>query len=418
VRATGINGEVELHEHHLLMRREGFFNTIGGLAGEKSIPLASITAVTYHGAGFFSAGFICFSVTGEAKAIRRDRDPNLIRFSSGQEAAFRRLREALEAAIHIPSLAALASQHARARSERSLEASGAENRSGSGQSRILIDASSSPLSGPASDYDIDASLSYEPDWSDLGRRLKSLLKFLLKMTAYSIALSLFVGATGLGRRLEGFDTVMLSGTSFRFITMVLLLAIIVALVSPIARLIPLRSGTRFADFVRRAPRISLTTIIFAIPLILVTGGPSPYSLDRQIVIEGQSNTPSAEAAPEQQAPAVVEVPASDWLGKYDAYFDGATGEVEIAPRSGGRLAISIGMAGEHCAGGIEAVVDRPAGDVITMAKAPYEDRDDQESACRISLRKQGDVLSISEDEVCMNHHGVSCGFEGTASRSR
>ncbi len=132
------------------------------------------------------------------------------------------------------------------------------------------------------------------------------------------------------------------------------------------------------------------------------------------------NAAASVASPvaKKKAATLEAAPASNWSGHYDGTFDGATGGIDIAPTADGRLSISIGIGGKSCAGGIDAVVDRPNGNSITIAKAAYEDRDDQESACRLSLRKRGDEIVLNEEEVCMNHHGMSCGFDGTANRVR
>ncbi|MFD2498577.1 hypothetical protein ACFSTI_06600 [Rhizorhabdus histidinilytica] len=394
MKARGINCEVELFDHHIVIKRTGLFAAGSRLGGDKSVPLSSITSVQFRRAGMFSPGFIKFGILGEAdpgwdKLIH----PNVVGFRSSQQVAFQRICDAIQSSINLPSLAVLASQHARERSDRAIPSSSAEG-DGSRHEHVLIDASSSRLPGAAADQDVDATLSHEPDWSAWGRHLR----FLLKMTGYSIALSLFVGATGLGQRLEGFDLIELPGVSFRFISLVLFIALVVALVSPIARIIPLANGPRLAHWIRRAPRISVTTIIFAIPIILVTGGPSPYpqeaAPDREIVIEhtGQPDAQTAELPTRKTSTAAVVAPANDWSGRYDGTFDGATGRIDIVRTDEGRLSISIGMEGERCAGSVDAVVSPPEGNTIIIAKAPHEDGAYQESACRLSLRKQGEDI--------------------------
>lgn len=427
-----VGASVELHAHHIVIRRRGFWSAVRGIGGEKSIPISSITSVLFKPAGFMSPGHIGFSVQGESKHRYPKRDPNIVFFNENQGSTFSQLRDAIQAAINIPSLAALAADHVRNRAEqaRNLDYASERDRAGigqavedhsaSGQGHILIDASSLRLPEPMADDDIDALLSYEPDWNALGRRLKSLFMFLLKMTAYSVALFVFVGATGLGRRLEGFDSVTLSGINFRLITMVLFIAIIVALVSPLARLMQLSSGSRLAHLVRRAPRLSLATVIFAIPMILVTGGPSPYpqdvTPDREIVVE-HTGQPRAQAAAITTDKLPAAVPASDWSGHYDGTFEGATGGIDIARTADGKLSISVGMGGERCAGGIDAVVDQPAGDVITIVQEPGPDSADQGAVCQLKLNRSGNRITLHEEQVCMNHHGVSCGFDGSVRRA-
>nr|WP_047166870.1 hypothetical protein [Sphingomonas sp. Y57] len=421
VRAKGINCEVELFDHHILIKRTGLFAAGSRLGGDKSVPLSSITSVQFRRAGMFSPGFVKFGILGEAdpgwdKLIH----PNVVGFRSSQQMAFLRIRDAIQASINVPSLAALASQHVRARSEEpALDADAGRAYRDTQKDQILEGAPSPRLAGPAPDRDIDAELVVEPDWNAWGQRLK----FLLRMAGYSFVLFLFLGLTGLGRQLEGFDSVTLFGMNFRLITPVVFIAVITALISPIVRMLLHGNGSRFSCWVNGAPRISVATIIFAVPMILVTGGPSPYQQDRapdRAILEQAVRPPASavDLVPKKRPTSARVASADDWSGHYEGTFDNATGGIDISRAADGKLSIAIGMAGASCAGGIDAIVDRPDGDVITVTKAPYEDGDHQESSCRVSLQKQGDALAISEDEVCMNHHGMSCGFQGTARRSK
>lgn len=119
VRAKGINCEVELFDHHILIKRTGLFAAGSRLGGDKSVPLSSITSVQFRRAGMFSPGFIKLGILGEAdpgwdKLIH----PNVVGFRSSQQMAFQRIRDAIQASINVPSLAVLASQHVAERHER------------------------------------------------------------------------------------------------------------------------------------------------------------------------------------------------------------------------------------------------------------------------------------------------------------
>lgn len=116
MKAKGINCEVELFDHHILIKRTGLFAAGSRLGGDKSVPLSSITSVQFRRAGMFSPGFIKFGILGEAdpgwdKLIH----PNVVGFRSSQQMAFLRIRDAIQASINVPSLAALAADHMRNR---------------------------------------------------------------------------------------------------------------------------------------------------------------------------------------------------------------------------------------------------------------------------------------------------------------
>jgi hypothetical protein len=109
--AEGTNGSVELHDHHIVISRGGVRNALRGLGGVKSIPLSSITAIQ------FRTGSIQFSVLGEIRKPNTDirKDENAVMFNRSQFDQFEVMKNAIQNAINIPSLAGVASQHARSR---------------------------------------------------------------------------------------------------------------------------------------------------------------------------------------------------------------------------------------------------------------------------------------------------------------
>ncbi|KRB80606.1 hypothetical protein ASE00_16290 [Sphingomonas sp. Root710] len=334
---------IELHDHHLVIRRRGVASMLHGIGGDKSIPLSSITSVQFKSAGILMPGEIRFSLMGETAAFLKERDPNRVQFRGSQQGAFERLRSAIHSKINLPSLQALAVQSARARE------ANAEwpTRVAGGGTRYETSTRPSPLQIE----DHSHAQRVGGDWE---------------------------AAQPLDPSAAGWlaEHKIIRGIAYAGIVLFCLLAFLAML----------------AD-------------------------------DPSTPIDGNG----VEAAQIEDAPTATEVTYEDappvsaddrWLGQYSAAFDGASGTVEITPQTGGRLAVSIDMAGERCAGSVAAVVDRPEDNLITVAKAPYEDGDDQESSCRISLRKNGDELSITEEEVCMNHHGMSCGFNGVARRTQ
>lgn len=169
------------------------------------------------------------------------------------------------------------------------------------------------------------------------------------------------------------------------------------------------------------PSKIVVAIVIIILVVLITTSSTDHVAELEPTVQYVDGSGKAVSAREpRQAPALAAklLPPvskeSDWVGKYDGAFDGASGTLDITQGSDQKLSISLGMAGGSCAGGIDAVVDQPAGNIITITKAPYEDGDYQENTCRLSLHKRGDEIVLHEDEVCMNHHGMSCGFNGSA----
>ena len=415
--AQGLEGAaVELHPHHIVIRRTGIINSMHGVGGEKSIPLSSITSVQFSDAGFFQAGFIRLSVIGETKPPRKERDPHKILFNGKNANAFRLLRDAVQDAINIPSLAALAVHHARERSDHARNLADASERDRSGMGRT---ASSNVLllehRGGASSIDADPDdiAPLDPTvsgwWTDLSLRMRVFL----------------IGTLLFGAALFGFNP-------FRFLfgaihpavfwpsVVVTKLAVVMAGIALVARLLYV-DNEHVVSRAKRVLKYCGVAIVLSVAVTFLMRSPSSASTEpaREMIIENAAaatDKGSAQAEP-TEASALTASP-NDWVGKYDGTFDGATGTLEITERPDRLLSISIGMGGAQCAGGIDAVVDQPAGDILTIVKAPYEDGDYQESACRLSLHRKGRDIRLDEVETCMNHHGMSCGFDGSAVRTR
>ena len=414
--ALGLEGAaVELHPHHIVIRRTGIINSIHGVGGEKSIPLSSITSVQFSDAGFFQSGFIRLSVAGEAKPPRNERDPHKISFNQKNAKAFHSLKDAIQEAINIPSLAAIAVHHARERSE---------------QARNLTDASERNRSGmrPASSNGLllehrggARSIDAEPDdiaplnptvsgwWSDLSLRMRIFL-----------ITTLLIGAALFGFNPFQFLFAAIHPAVFWPSVVVTKFALVLAGGALIARLLYVDNE----HVVSRAKRILKycgVAIVLSVAVTFLMRSSSSASTEpaREMIIENAAaatDKGSAQAEPTEASASAAS--PNDWVGKYDGTFDGATGTLEITERPDRRLSISIGMGGAQCAGGIDAAVAQPDGDVLTIVKAPYEDGDYQESACRLILKRNGRNITLDEEEACMNHHGMSCGFGGSAVRTR
>lgn len=86
----GTNGQLELYEDKVILRRKGFMAKIyqGFTAGDKTIPISHITGIDFKGAGF-TVGYIQFTMGGSNEGTRGVsqalRDENTITFTLKEE---------------------------------------------------------------------------------------------------------------------------------------------------------------------------------------------------------------------------------------------------------------------------------------------------------------------------------------------
>lgn len=97
----GTNGEVELHEDKIVIKRKGLTNTIlHGFKGDKSIPISMITSIQFKEPGFLTAGYIQFGIQGgiESRGGIYDavKDENSITFIKKTKKDFIELKEYIE----------------------------------------------------------------------------------------------------------------------------------------------------------------------------------------------------------------------------------------------------------------------------------------------------------------------------------
>ncbi len=100
----GSNGVIIAEEGALRIRRKGLANILTqGLQGERVIPLSSIRAVQFKGAGRWMAGYIQFSVAGAIDRpggiLEATKDENAVLFERSQQGEFEELRDLVLAAI-------------------------------------------------------------------------------------------------------------------------------------------------------------------------------------------------------------------------------------------------------------------------------------------------------------------------------
>lgn len=103
MQVKGLNGQLELTDTHVIIRRKGFMATLSkGLAGEKSIPLDTITSVQFKPGGLMWNGFIklCYPGSDEIRGglSEATKDDNAVIFTRGMNAQFEEFRKRLEEA--------------------------------------------------------------------------------------------------------------------------------------------------------------------------------------------------------------------------------------------------------------------------------------------------------------------------------
>ena len=102
---------------------------------------------------------------------------------------------------------------------------------------------------------------------------------------------------------------------------------------------------------------------------------------------------------------------SPWLGTYRGKFEGADGEIEIAPVGSDRLAIRIIVGAPGCSGSIDFETPAPAADRVVLTSTDEM----TEGLCTIALARRGKTIR-SLEEGCAASHGRLCTFTGKANR--
>ena len=101
LKAKGTNGQLELHEHKVIIRRKGFFAFIShGLSGDKEIMLNSISSIQFKKSGHFTSGFIQFAFVGGVETKKglwnAGEDENSILFIKESEQDFLQIKDRIE----------------------------------------------------------------------------------------------------------------------------------------------------------------------------------------------------------------------------------------------------------------------------------------------------------------------------------
>lgn len=98
----GLNGQLELYEDKIVIKRKGFLAKIdhGFFKGDKTIYINQITAIQVKPAGFFMYGYIQFTVPGGIESTKgihdADHDENTVEFTAENNDLVNQIKSKIE----------------------------------------------------------------------------------------------------------------------------------------------------------------------------------------------------------------------------------------------------------------------------------------------------------------------------------
>jgi hypothetical protein len=108
MKAQGINGQIELHDDRVLIKRRGIIRSFITrlIVGEKDIPLSHIYSVQFKEAGFPTNGYIRIDHSGQTRlrggVFLAPWDSNTVMFTRFHQADFKAIKEAIEEKMKHP----------------------------------------------------------------------------------------------------------------------------------------------------------------------------------------------------------------------------------------------------------------------------------------------------------------------------
>ncbi|MGN6208592.1 hypothetical protein [Asticcacaulis sp.] len=125
-------------------------------------------------------------------------------------------------------------------------------------------------------------------------------------------------------------------------------------------------------------------------------------------------TSCSKPAPEadtSSAAAVAPPPISDdWPGKYEGDL-----MVRVSGLPNAHKVVLVAATADGCTGDIGLAGGEPAKD-ISPAELSLTLKPDDKTTCTIDIKKDGDKLTVSESGICTVYHGLTCSFNGMATR--
>jgi hypothetical protein len=99
--ALGMNGQIEVYEDRVIIKRKGFSAFISqGLKGDKNIPMSSINSVQFKEANWLTNGYLQLGLTGGSEAkggiVEAVNDENTVLFRKKSMIFFNTVRMDIE----------------------------------------------------------------------------------------------------------------------------------------------------------------------------------------------------------------------------------------------------------------------------------------------------------------------------------
>ena len=105
------------------------------------------------------------------------------------------------------------------------------------------------------------------------------------------------------------------------------------------------------------------------------------------------------------------VDADAWPGRYEGDV-----MVRINGSAGARRVVLIAAAKDGCSGDIGLNDNGATARDISDQEVDVVTKPDPQTTCTIKLRRDGDMVTVSEDQGCAAYHGATCSFNGKAMR--
>lgn len=124
-------------------------------------------------------------------------------------------------------------------------------------------------------------------------------------------------------------------------------------------------------------------------------------------------TACSKPAPEEAAPASIAAPSpveDYWPGKYEGDL-----MVRVSGLPNAHKVVLVAATADGCTGDIGLAGGEPAKD-ISPTELGLTLKPDDKTTCTISIKKDGDTLTVSESGICTAYHGLACSFNGSAVR--
>lgn len=91
---------------------------------------------------------------------------------------------------------------------------------------------------------------------------------------------------------------------------------------------------------------------------------------------------------------------------FEGQYAGKRGTLVVKQRPGGTFEVVVDATVPGCIAELTAT-GRISNDVLVATKTQFG------SSCRVTLRKQGNAIALSQGPGCLTFHGASCAFAGT-----